>query len=92
MLAIDLLTPAANSPMGCRTCMNTQISPLSTSEAVRWRREWVVLGREHLAFLDRKASEIGIPASAIIRLVLDKAIVADRARETEPLAEATVDV
>lgn len=46
----------------------------------RWRREWVVLGRVHLDYLDRAAAELGVTPSAIIRRLVEDALLAERKR------------
>ncbi|MGC2650712.1 MAG: hypothetical protein WA304_07880 [Candidatus Cybelea sp.] len=46
----------------------------------RWRREWVVLGRVHLDYLDRAAAELGVTPSAIVRQLVEGALLAERQR------------
>ncbi len=44
----------------------------------RWRREWVVLGRAHLDYLDSAAAKLGVTPSAIVRQLVEEALLADR--------------
>jgi hypothetical protein len=46
----------------------------------RWRREWVVLGRVHLEYLDRAAAKLGVTPSAIVRQLVEDALLAERRR------------
>jgi hypothetical protein len=46
----------------------------------RWRREWVVLGRIHLDYLDRAAAKLGVTPSAIVRQLVEDALLAERQR------------
>lgn len=43
----------------------------------RWRREWVVLGRVHLDYLDRAAAKLGVTPSAIVRQLVEDAVLAE---------------
>lgn len=44
----------------------------------RWRREWVVLGRTHLEYLDRAAATLGVTPSAIVRKLIEDVLLAER--------------
>jgi len=44
----------------------------------RWSREFVVLSREHLEFLDRRANREGVSQQMILRAALDDAIADER--------------
>jgi len=44
----------------------------------RWRREWVVLGRIHLDYLDRAAAKLGVTPSAIVRQLVEDALLTER--------------
>jgi hypothetical protein len=44
----------------------------------RWRREWVILGRVHLDYLDRVALDLGVTPSAVVRKLVEEAMLADR--------------
>lgn len=54
----------------------------------RWRREWVVLGRVHLEYLDRVAAELGVTPSAIVRQLVEDALLAERKRSDNERAES----
>lgn len=47
----------------------------------RWRREWVVLGRIHIEYLDRAAAKLGVTPSAIVRQLVEEAALAERRSE-----------
>jgi len=47
----------------------------------RWRCEWVVLGRTHLDYLDRVAARLGVTPSAIVRQLVEDALLAEGRRE-----------
>lgn len=53
----------------------------------RWRREWVVLGRVHLEYLDRAAAALGVTPSAIVRRLVEDALLAEREINSSGRAE-----
>ena len=55
----------------------------------RWRREWVVLGRAHLDYLDRAAAKLGVTPFAIVRQLVEEALLAERAASNSGSAESS---